>query len=370
MQKNNNISKMNKDILDYQNENYVRKSKDLYLNIYQNKPQGFIAVADGLAKDEIESLNKIIEFLDAPGLTDLFPKDIQITEKTNVRQLCVDSRKKCLEAVADQFTKFALAENITYPKMRLDELFNVVENFYDSFYLRHSKDKDLDLFLGTNKGDLNKLRIKAAKALKGNVGIEGIKKDFATKKKMTFAKYCLEKTKKHVVGLNNAVRNYCAIQNLEVPDKIDADYNNVNRDKISQVKNTVPTYLHMLNQSYKSRSTLERFFSYFPFINRAAKEERISINRIEDMLKNVSYLKMTSQEIESATKKCASDNGKKYYEVLLKQSGYKPEAGKIEVEKEKVIVEEANTEKVVEIARAKKNSDIELQRRAVNKLIE
>lgn len=368
MQKNNDMSKKNKDIVDYQLENHVRKSKDLYLNIYQNKPQGFIAVADGLVKDEVEALNKIIEFLDAPGLTDLFLKDPQITEKTNVRQLCIDSRKKCMEAVADQFTKVALAENITYPKMRLDELFNVVENFYDSFYLRHSKDKDLDLFLGTNKGDLNKLKIKSAKALNGNVGIEGIKKDFATKKRWTFAKYCLEKTKKHVVGLNNAVRNYCAEKNLEVPDKIDADYNNVSRDKISQVKNTVPTYLHMLNQSYKSRSPLERFFSYFPFVNRAAKEERIAINRIEDMLKNVSYLKMTSQEVEAATKRCASDNGKKYYDVLLKQSGYKPEAAKAEVEKQKVIVEEANTEKVVDSV--KKISEIELQSRVVNKLIE
>jgi hypothetical protein len=86
------------------------------------------------------------------------------------------------------------------------------------------------------------------------------------------------------------------------------------------------------------------------------------------MLKNVSYLKMTSQEIESATKKCASDNGKKYYEVLLKQSGYKPEAAKAEVEKQKVIVEEANTEKVVDSV--KKISEIELQSRVVNKLIE
>lgn len=347
-----------RNILDYQVENYVRDSKKVYLDTFKKSAETFAAIAQTLANDEVDGLSKIIDFLDEPSLTDLFPKDQNLTANTNIKELCMENRKKCMEAVAEQFTKVVLKENMAYPKMRLDEIFNVVENYYDSFYVRHSKDKNLDLFLPSRKADLNQIKIKSFKAIQGNVGVEAIEKDFATKKKMSFAKYCIEKSKKHVTSLNNEIRDVCAEIDVEVPEKF-TNLELVSRVKVSQVTNTVPTYLHMLNKSYQSRSAAERFFSYFPFINKEAKEERNAISRIEGMLKDVSYLKFTNEQVKSSTARCGYDNKLNYYKEGLKHAGYKPE-----VVKEQIVVNEIINDELI-IDSANKVNDKQIEKEAV-----
>ena len=365
----NNIIEENgnkKGLLFYAKEGFVRTGKKLYLDTFKKNPDGFKKTAKGLKINEEDAIREVIEFLDDPNLVDVFPKDTVLTAKTDLKKLCIDSRKQCMETLTEKFTEVVLKENLTYPKMKFDDIINVVENYFDSFYLRNSKDKDLDYFLPTNKHEINKLKIKSFKEIQGKVGVEAIEKDFSKKKKMSFAKYCVEKSRDHIIKLNNEVVAYCAVREQEVPDKI-TNPDLLTRANVAQVKNTVPTYLHMLNKSYQSRSTAERFFSYFPFINQAAKEERNAINKIEGLLKRGSYLKLTDEEIKSAVKKAGSDNKKNYYKEGLKNAGYKPEVAKPEVAKEGIVVEEANLESK-KVDKVNKLSDEAKLRKVVEKL--
>lgn len=354
-----------KDYLDYKRENVVRENRNTYSSKFSTNPKGFTKIASGLAQNELDALEDIMDFFGDEKITELFPKDQHVVSSINVIDFCIENRKKCMEALGERFTKVVISENLASPKMKLDQIFNVVENYYDSFYLRHSDSKDLDYFVPSNKAELHKIKMKSYAAIKGNVGVEAVKNEFAKKKKMTFAKFCLEKSKRHVTKLNESIRDLAALKKIDIPDKI-TNLDILDKVKVAQVQNTVPTYLHMLNESYKSRSAVERFFSYFPFINKAAKEERNSINRIEDMLKNVSYLKFSDEEIKTSVEACAKDNKKDFFNTELKKGNYKPEP-KPEPVKQEIEIPEANHQ-MQQDSKSKKISDIDLQKAVVDKI--
>ena len=57
----------------------------------------------------------------------------------------------------------------------------------------------------------------------------------------------------------------------------DIDINLLNIDKVnkSNIEVKIPLMYDALEKSYNARSTAERFFSYFPFINPTAKKSNV-----------------------------------------------------------------------------------------------
>ena len=112
---------------------------------------------------------------------------------------------------------------------------------------------------------------------------------------------------------------------------------NVNKSNI-EIK--IPLMYDMLEKSYNSRSTAERFFSYFPFINPTAKAERRAMNTIRNVMEEVCYNHMDLDELEIKRDKAVKMNAKKYYKEELEKLNYVEEEHKVPIEAPEVIESE------------------------------
>jgi hypothetical protein len=313
--------------------------------MFNTKASKFEEYAEGLFSGEIDALNDLLDYLDDYTLTDYFIKDKDLKKDTNLIQVCNDKRKQSMEIIANLYTKHAIEHNVLNPTFTLDKALNIVENYYDSFYVRNCKDKVLDNFFPSKKEDVEKLKINAYKQIKCKVGIEGIKTDFAKEKNVPFTQYCVDKTLNFVKALNNDIKEYYVNHNIEVPGKVN-DVSVFNQKLVSQIDFTVPTYLNMISDSYNKKSTAEKFFSYFPFINKEAKEERNAIKRIESILKNGCLYRLDDEDITKLREDSRFAINKNYYDEKL---GLDKVQAKNNVVKQTVIVNEvANDKDLVE----------------------
>ena len=217
---------------------------------------------------------------------------------------------------------------------------NIVNNYYDAFYLKYSKDKDIDSLPAFLESDLLEIKSEALKEIKLNVGIEGIKNNYAKNGEVSFAKYCLENTTNFVKDFNEEVTELYTKINMNVPDKV-TQTKKISRENLNAVRNTAPTYLNMLTESYNSRSKIERFFSYFPFVNKAAKEERNAIAKIEGLLKNTCLLKLSDKELNDFKTLSEKANKENYYQKELDLNKSNEKEQKVEI-----IVSDASSELV------------------------
>lgn len=340
-----NIGKKNNIQFDFDSEGYIRGFSNVLKLMFDTKASKFEEYAEALFSGEIDALNDLFDYLDDYTLTDYFIKDKDIKKDTNLIQFCNDKRKQSMEIIADLYTKHAIEHNVVDPTFTLDKALNIVENYYDSFYVRNCKDKVLDNFPASSKEEVAKLKTNAYKQIKGKVGIEGIKADFAKEKTVPFSQYCVDKTLDYVKALNNDIKEYCVNHNIDVPGKV-TNASLFNQKLVSQVNFTVPTYLNMISDSYSKRSAAERFFSYFPFINQEAKEERNAIRRIESILINGSIYRLDDEDITKLREDSRSAINKNYYDEKL---GLDKVQAKNNVVKQTVIVNEvANDKDLVE----------------------
>lgn len=332
-------------ILDFDSEGYIRKLDKSLKYMFDVSTSKFDQYATALFSGELDALNSLFDYLDDYTLTDYFIKDKDIKKDTNLIQFCNDNRKKCMEIITNIYTKHAIDNNVLDPTFSLDKALNIVGNYYDSFYVRNCKDKDLGNFPASSKEEVEKLKTNAYKEIKGKVGIEAIKTDFAKEKNVPFSQYCVEKTLDYVKALNKNIKEYCEEHNRELSDRVN-DESLYNQKLVSQVKFTVPTYLNMISDSYNKRSAVERFFSYFPFINQEAKAERNAIRRIESILINGSIYSIDDEDITKLREDSRSAINKNYYDEKL---GLDKVQAKNNVVKQTVIVNEvANDKNLVE----------------------
>ena len=331
---------LNLEKLYFDRENEVRSHKKHFEKIKDSEVELEDALTK-LEKEELDTAVKIIEIFQDSNLSDLFLKDREITAATDLKKVCIESKKKTMEIIANKYKEKAIKEEFIFPEVELHKLINMVENYYDSFYVRNSKDHDIDYLLPTNKMDIDKIKSKVYKEIKSKVGREGIQNDFAKKKNISFPKYCIEKTNKFVKTLNKEIKDYCVRNDVELTKKFPYT-KDLNKANLAKVRVTVPTYLNLLTESYNSRSKLERFFSYFPFINKEAKEERNAIAKIKDIVKKWCLVQFDDRKIKTYMEETKRDIDKDYYKKRI---------DKLPVfeEKENVIIGEFDNDKVVQL---------------------
>lgn len=298
---------------DQYTRNHHRKNANLYKSIADSG--SFNALASGLEGFEDESIEIITEIMTGTNLPDSFLKTRSLKKGENILEACKKARENTMKAVVEEYVKYAKENNLLNPKkFTIDAVINLVDNYYDSFYIRNSQDANLEKFPETPEAKRRQIKLNALKEIKSEVGIDKINKEYKkVKKETSFAEFCVNKTTKYVHSFNNEARAYYNYYNVDIPEKI-VTTSMISQKNMSAVTKEVPTYLNMLNQSYNSRSTAERFFSYFPFINPTAKAERKAINTINFMLKESCLLKLNDVQISEYKESAQNENYKNYYQ--------------------------------------------------------
>lgn len=314
----------------YASEFNVRVKK----NIFLQNVNSFEILEKELKEQELNGANFIISYFDDPTLNQLFLLDRELKD-ANLKEICKQKRETAMKVIFDRYVEKSINEEVVAPKVEITDLFNIIENYYDAFYVRNSEDKDIDFFLPISKTVRDNYKYKAFKQIKDKVGLPAIEADYAKHKNVSFAKYSVDKSRKYVTDLNNEIRTYYLNSGEEMPKK-ETGIRHLDAKLVAKVKRVVPTYLNLLTKSYNARSKTERFFSYFPFINKEAKEERKAINQIESLLIEGSIFKFNKTDIELEMKTSESNAKLDYYNQKLVDLKY------LENEKENIIVENDN----------------------------
>ena len=342
-----------------------------------------------LSTVELDIIDFIAKMVDDNSLYIQFIKLENIKNKPNVEELLVENRKKMMKTIVKSYTKKCINDNILKPDSTysmndnvksIDIVFNVVNNYYDSLYARFNNfDQNKKLPEYSDK-ELNKLHYDTYNKIKNNTGVNSIKTDYKKSKYSSFASYCVDTTLEYVKEFNNKVISNLKKDRGDADDIIDEDLSdfsetaieNVTVDEQNYVKieTKIPgvklnghrnqrlnnnvnfsfqsvsgeTIVAMLKNSYEARSTAERFFSYFPFINPKAKEERIAMTTIEKLMEKTCHVSIDKEGLFSLNEKAIKKEMEKFYDKDLKELNY------IE-EKENIIISdinEPNEEKLIE----------------------
>ncbi len=303
---------------------YVKKTKLIYKDTYNKTPEALKTIYQTLMAEESDVVSNMMNYFDNPRIFDVFVREEDIPRNAKLVPFLIEKRKAAIERIVNDYVQKNIIENLEKPDEELETLITMVDNYYDSFYIRKSEDKDLDSFKAIEDDELTKYSINAYKKIKDKIGLEGIRNDFAKKKNISFAKYAVDMTYKHVSALNEEVIKICAEEDVEVPDKITSTMG-LNRNNVVHLQEKVPGCLFMLQRSYNARSKAERFFSYFPFINPTAKEERKAINQIESLLIDGCRLEFTKEKIDKYINRAITKGTKYYTEKLSKLEESLPE---------------------------------------------
>jgi hypothetical protein len=301
----------------FKENKYVKKTKLIYKDTYKKTPEALKTIFQTLKTEESNVVGHMMNYFDNPRIFDLFVREEDIPRNAKLVPFLIEKRKAAMEKIINNYVQKNITENLEKPEEELETLITMVDNYYDSFYIRKSEDKDLDSFPAIDDAELTKYSVDAYKKIKEKIGLEGIRNDFAKKKNISFAKYCVDMTHKHVSELNDEVIKICAIQDVDVPDKI-IYTKGLNKSNVIHLQEKVPGYLFMLQSSYNARSKTERFFSYFPFINPTAKEERRAINKINSLLIDGCRLEFTEEKIRTYTYNAITKSTQYYTEKLSK----------------------------------------------------
>ena len=298
-----------------------------------------------------------------------FVKLADIPEGANVEEVLLENRKKMMATIIDSFTKQCIKQN----KLVLDEkpeqdlelksinlIFNAVNNYYDSVYARYTNLDENKVLPEYNEQELVNLKYKSYKKIMNGVGVLGIQNEFKKSKTESFAQFCAEAAVHYVHKYNLAadkllkegieqgdikVVNPVEDSNVSELNPGDISISILNMDNVnkSNIEIKIPLMYDMLEKSYNARSTTERFFSYFPFINPTAKAERRAMNTIKNVMEEVCYNHMDLDELETKREKAVKMNAKKYYKEELEKLNYVEEEQKVPIEAHEVI----QSEKVV-----------------------
>ena len=259
----------------------------------------------------------------------------KIPEDVDVVQYMVNHRKQMMEKIIKAYTKNCINNNIlepaqatnplkmTYGEIRvIDQVMNMVNNYYDSIYARYTN-LDIEKTLPEYENDeLVQLKYNAYKKIKKNTGMESIMASYKKSKCDTFAEYCMEATGKYISEYNQDVVNHLQKKDNNIdPKRVDLDELNLNPKNVANVKTKIPMMYAKLLTSYYSRSAAERFFSYFPFINPTAKEERKAIHFIQVNMEYTCYAQINEDALEKLADKEIAKERNDFYQKKLDEIG-------------------------------------------------
>ena len=295
-----------------------------------------------------------------------FIKLKDIPEDANVEKVLLENRKKMMATVIDSYTKQCIKEN----KLVLDEtaddnfklksinlIFNAVNNYYDSIYARYNHLDENKVLPEYNEQELVKFKYKSYKKIMNSVGTLGIQNEFKKSKSESFATFCEEAAIDYVHKYNltaDKLLKECIDQGeIEVvnkvedsnvselnPGDIDIDILKIDSDNKSNIEVKIPLMYGMLEKSYNARSTAERFFSYFPFINPTAKAERRAMSTIRNVMEEVCYNHIDLEDLELKRDIAVKMDKKQIYKESLEKLNYVEEEQKVPIVANEVINEQ------------------------------
>jgi hypothetical protein len=195
------------------------------------------------------------------------------------------------------------------------------------------------------------------------VGVLGILNESKKSKSESFATFCAEAAINYVHKYNRAADRLLkeGIEQGEIeitnpvddsnvselnPGDIDIDILKMDNVNKSNIEIRIPLMYGMLEKSYNARSTAERFFSYFPFINPTAKAERRAMSTIRNVMEEVCYNHMDLEELELKRDSAFKMDNKKYFKEELEKLNYVDEGQKVPIEAKEVIEREESVNEI------------------------
>ena len=321
-------------------------------------------IIDNLKTHEIDITVTLRNMVGEFELIDEFVKLKDIENKANVEKILMENRKNIMEKIVKDYTKKCIDHNVIIPDYSIDskdingikvigQVFNMVNNYYDSLYARYC-DLDMNKTLPEyDKKELDTLKYEAYKKIKENTGIEGIQNNFKNSKEKNFAEYCMHTAIHYVLDFNKNVEKAAKKQIDSLEDEYgnnvsqfsvsDLEQEDINRLRIEtqsvmNIRKKIPLMYGTLKDSYESRSSAERFFSYFPFINPNAKKEREAIKRIEKLMNEECRLHIDKDVLNTLNKSAVNEISKNYYQEEINYVKYVAEE-KVEV-KENIVIDD------------------------------
>ena len=235
-----------------------------------------------------------------------------LKEHIDPKKTLINNRKEVIEKAIKLFTKNCIDNNETnlatstktkdlnYEDIRsFDHLVNMINNYYDSLYTRFTNANLKESLPEYDANELKATKKKVYTKIKKNTGKDLIENEFKKSGYKTFAGYCYDVVPDLVGKFNDKVVRLAdeKYPNKEIKDVKLSTLGLKNSD-YADLHKKIPTMLSMLKNSYYNRSKTERFFSYFPFINPRAKEERKAINMIFQACDAGCYAKIDRGELE------------------------------------------------------------------------
>ena len=319
--------------------------------------------------DMLVTLGKV---LGNDKIYDGFIKLKDIPKDANVEEVLLENRKKMMATVIDSYTKQCIKENKLVIDETIDDnlklksidlIFNAVNNYYDSIYARYTNLDENKVLPEYNEQELARFKHKSYKKIMNGVGVLGILNESKKSKSESFATFCAEAAINYVHKYNRAADRLLkeGIEQGEIeiinpvddsnvselnPGDIDIDILKMDNVNKSNIEIKIPLMYDMLEKSYNARSTAERFFSYFPFINPTAKAERRAMNTIRNVMEEVCYNHMDLEELELKRDSAVTLNKNKYYKEELEKLNYIEEEQKVPIEAKEVIDQEESVNEI------------------------
>ena len=307
---------------------------------------------------EVDIVARLGKMIGNDNIYDSFVKSVDIKGVENVEKVLLDNRKKMMERIIKSYTKQCISQNVMVPEEIIDKngemksidlVFNAVNNYYDSLYARFNNFNTEKALPKYDEKELTKLKYNSYKKIMNGVGSTGVINEYKKSSAKSFAEFCAEASVNYVNKYNNTadklfkegieqgdfeIVNRIDDSNVSELNPGDIDINILNIDKVnkSNIEVKIPLMYDALEKSYNARSTAERFFSYFPFINPTAKEERRAMYTIRNVMEKVCYNSMDLDELNLKREVALKSEKVEFYKEEVDNLNYVEEEKKINIE--------------------------------------
>lgn len=327
-------------------------------NLKNNNEEITTDVHNEFDMSEVDIVARLGKMIGNDNIYDDFVKSVDIKGVENVEKVLLDNRKKMMERIIKSYTKQCISQNVMVPEEIIDKngemksidlVFNAVNNYYDSLYARFNNFNTEKVLPKYDEQELTKLKYNSYKKIMNGVGSTGIRNEYKKSSAKSFAEFCAEASVNYVNKYNNTadklfkegieqgdfeIVNRIDDSNVSELNPGDIDINILNIDKVnkSNIEVKIPLMYDALEKSYNARSTAERFFSYFPFINPTAKEERRAMYTIRNVMEKVCYNSMDLDELNLKREVALKSEKVEFYKEEVNNLNYVEEEKKINIE--------------------------------------
>ena len=124
---------------------YVKKTKLIYKETYNKNPEALKTTYQTLMAEESDVVSIMMNYFDNQRIFDVFVREEDIPRNAKLVPFLIEKRKAAIERIVNDYVEKNIIENLEKPDEELETLITMVDNYYDSFYIRKSEDKDLIL---------------------------------------------------------------------------------------------------------------------------------------------------------------------------------------------------------------------------------